>query len=893
MTNSLQPTDRAWHVLPLAEVLTLRETTEAGLTEADARARLAKYGPNLLPERGATPLAVIVLRQFLSPLIYVLVAAALVSLMLGDWKDAGFIVAVLLINAAIGAWQEAQAEKSSQALRKLLRIHAQVQRDGEVRDIAAEDAVPGDIVWLESGNRVPADLRLMTAQGLSVDESLLTGESLAVTKDASWSGTADAALGDHLNMAYAGSIVARGRAMGVVVATGSSTVVGQLAVDVLGETGGKPPLIVRMERFTNYVAIGTLLMAVLIGALNMALWGRGLIDTFFLTVSLAVAAIPEGLPVAMTVALAVATMRMANRNVIVRRLTAVEGLGSCTLIATDKTGTLTCNELTVRTIVTSDGIRHAVAGEGFVPTGHIHWNGRTGETVPAIAEDLLRCGVLCNEGELNPHEGDWTWHGDAVDIALLNLGEKAGLKSQPLLEQAPRVAEIPFESESQYAASFHSRNGRTVVYVKGAPERVLAMCRAEDREHRRGEFEGTAHAMAAEGMRVLALAMGEQDDSPAADTPPAPENLRHLGFVGMIDPLRAGVKEAFGECEVAGVKVAMVTGDHRVTALAIARELGLAKHDDQVMTANELDRLPEDRLPEVIRTIRVFARVTPRQKLMIVNAARQAGEFVAVTGDGVNDAPALRAANIGVAMGKAGTDVAREAAELVLSDDNFKSIVGGIEEGRIAYDNIRKAIFLLVSMGAAELLMVLLAVLFGSPIPLLPVQLLWLNLVTNGIQGVALAFEPGEGDSLRRPPRPPTEPIFNPLLIQRTLIAVVVVGVGGFLVFESALRLGWSVPDARNLLLLTMVLFENFHVGNCRSETRSAFALSPFRSPTLFFGTLAAFLIHVLGMHLEFLQEILQTRPLEAESWLVAISVGILIIPAIELHKWWWNRRHG
>jgi magnesium-transporting ATPase (P-type) len=544
--------------------------------------------------------------------------------------------------------------------------------------------------------------------------------------------------------------------------------------------------------------------------------------------------------------------------------------------------------------VTSDGHRHVVTGEGFAPVGHILWNDRKGSTTPAIAEDLLRCGSLCNEGELHAHDGDWTWHGDAVDIALLSLGRKAGLDSQELLEEAPRVDEVPFEPEHQYAASFHSQEGRTVVYVKGAPERVLAMCRVEDQEERRGKLEETAHSMAADGLRVLALAMGEQNHSTNTTSEPrVPENLRHLGFVGMIDPLRAGVQEAFAECEAAGVKVTMVTGDHRVTAFAIARELGLAERDDEVMTANELDRVPEEQLPEVIRTIRVFARVTPRQKLMIVNAARKAGEFVAVTGDGVNDAPALRAANIGVAMGKAGTDVAREAAELVLSDDNFKSIIGGIEEGRIAYDNIRKAIFLLVSMGAAELLMVLLAVLFGSPIPLLPVQLLWLNLVTNGIQGVALAFEPGEGDSLRRPPRPPTEPIFNALLIQRTLIAVLVVGVGGFLVFESALRLGWSVPDARNLLLLTMVLFENFHVGNCRSETRSAFALSPFRSPTLFFGTLAAFLIHVLGMHLEFLQDILQTRPLEAESWLVAIGVGILIIPAIELHKWWWNHRHA
>jgi magnesium-transporting ATPase (P-type) len=401
-----------------------------------------------------------------------------------------------------------------------------------------------------------------------------------------------------------------------------------------------------------------------------------------------------------------------------------------------------------------------------------------------------------------------------------------------------------------------------------------------------------AIGMAARGLRVLAVAIGQLAEAPhPEDVPPQPGNLTLIGFLGMIDPLRAGAREAVAECQQAGVLVTMVTGDHRITALAIARELGLAQRDEQVITAADLDGKSVDQIAQMVQSVRVFARVAPRQKLQIVEAARKAGHFVAVTGDGVNDAPAMRAANIGVAMGKSGTDVAREASELVISDDNFRSIVGGIEEGRIAYDNIRKVIYLLVSMGAAELLMVLLAVTTGLPVPLLPVQLLWLNLVPNGIQGVALAFEPGEGDSLRRKPRPPGESVFNRLMVERLLVAMLVVGGGGFLVYDIALRLGWAVEDARNLLLLSMVLFENFHVGNCRSETRSAFALSPLRSPVLFFGTLGAFLIHIAGMYVPFLQDMLATKPVEPWLWGVAIGISLLIVPAIELHKLWWAKR--
>ncbi len=888
-------TVRAWHAETLPDLLTSVRAGEHGLTEAEATIRLQEFGPNRLPEKGPTPLWRIVLRQFYSPLIYILVAAAAVSVLIGDVKDAAFIAAVLLINSAIGSYQEWQAEQNSQALQKMLRMRAQVQRDGEIREIEADQIVPGDVVWLESGNRVPADMRLLSAQGLEVDESLLTGESLAVHKDHAWQGPESTAVADRLNMVFAGSLAARGRAKGIVVATGTATSVGQLALDVMGSGGGKPPLLERMERFTNYVAVGTLVAAGLIGLLGIMLWGYTLVETFFFVVALAVAAIPEGLPVAITVALAVATTRMARRKVIVRQLTAVEGLGSCTLIATDKTGTLTCNELTVREVCLANGGVFQVTGQGFSPQGEVLLEGRRVELAdhtPLAA--TVRAAVLCNEADLHHRNSEWVWRGDAVDVAALSLGVKLGMQRESALDAYPPVSRIPFESEHQFAASFHDHDGQTEVFVKGAPERVLKMCGDQLSDVDRARLDQVALGMAARGLRVLAVAGGRLAEAlHVEDVPPQPTNLTLLGFLGMIDPLRAGAREAVAECQQAGVLVSMVTGDHRVTALAIARDLGLANREEQVVTAADVEGKSAEQLGEMIQHVRVFARVTPREKLQIVEAARKAGHFVAVTGDGVNDAPALRAANIGVAMGKSGTDVAREASELVISDDNFSSIVGGIEEGRIAYDNIRKVIYLLVSTGAAELLMVLLAVITGLPVPLLPVQLLWLNLVTNGIQGVALAFEPGEGDSLRRKPRPPGESVFNRLMVERMLVAVLVVGGGGFLVYDVAMRIGWAVADARNLLLLVMVLFENFHVGNCRSETRSAFALSPLRSPVLFFGTLGAFLVHVAGMYVPFLQDMLATKPVAPWLWGVAIGVSVLIVPAVELHKWWWAKRTG
>ena len=878
-----------WHAQPAAETLTQLGTTQTGLSSAEAAERLSRLGPNRLPERKPTTLPQIVLRQFKSPLIYILAFAAVLAASMGDLKDALFILTVLLVNAVLGSYHEARAEQSSRALQKLIRIRTTVTRDGEASEMDAEQLVPGDIVWLESGNSVPADIRLIGARGLEVDESLLTGESVAVIKDPAWLGRHDTPLADRHNMIFAGSMIAHGRSSGVVVATGIESAVGRLAADVLGADPGKPPLVERMERFSHRIGIAILVAAVIVGLLGVLVRGYGVTDMIMFGIALAVSAIPEGLPVALTVALAVASFRMSQRGVIIRRLAAVEGLGSCTLIASDKTGTLTVNELTVKEIRLSRGRTYMVTGQGFAPDGEV----LSSETVvdPTQHPDLLdlsRAAVLCNEGDLHVHGLGWVWRGDPTDIALLSMAHKIGLKREIELEMLPQINAIAFEPDTRYAASFHRIDSQMQVIVKGAPERIAEMC-AEKCEA--AAMVAEAESMAKAGRRVLAFAQGDAAEDLTPDSVPAePANLRVLGLVGMIDPLRPGVRKAVAAAAAAGVSTIMVTGDHPATALAIARDLGLASEQEDVVTGADLLEAEPTRVTELVLRAKVFARVSPRQKLQIVEAARAAGHYVAVTGDGVNDAPALKAANIGVAMGRGGTDVAREAAELVITDDHYATIIHGIEEGRIAYDNVRKVIYLLISTGAAEVVLVALAIGFGLPLPLLPAQLLWLNLVTNGIQDVALAFEKGEEGVLARPPRPPQESIFNRLMIERTLVAGVTMGCIGFVTFQWMLDHGWSEAAARNHLLLLMVLFENVHIFNSRSELVSAFRISPLKSPILMIGAAFAFIVHVSMLYLPWGQLLLETEPVSLASWglLIICSMSILIV--MELHKVYWGR---
>ena len=915
MTQRSPLADEPWHSLPIDEVLDRLGSGREGLTVAEAARRLSLHGRNTLPREPPAAVWRLAVGQLANPLMLLLMAAAAGSVATGDVKDAAIIAVVIAIDACLGTWQEFKANRSSRALETLLHIRAAVSRGGTVCDIPAEEVVPGDLLWIESGNRVPADARLISAHGLEIDESLLTGESLPVRKDSEWTGDSESPLADRLDMIYAGSIVTRGRAAAVVVATGLRTSVGELAIDVATRPAGKPPLVARMERFTRSIAVAVVVAATLIGLLGVMV-GQQPREMFLFAVVLAVSAIPEGLPVSLTIALAIATSRMAARGAIVRRLPAVEGLGSCTLIATDKTGTLTCNELTATVIelpaVTTDTgppDRLIVSGQGFAPTGAVLRHGlpvppessQSATTTEPRLRTLVTCGVLCNEATLHHRDGSWTWRGDAVDVALLSLGVKLGLEREALLVTTPQSDALPFEPEHRFAATFHDTPRGRMAYVKGAPEAVLPMC-GGDLALMAGWHE-RATALAAEGLRVLALAEGRTPTTGSVHSPlPVLEQLDFLGFIGLTDPLRPATREAVRQCGHAGIRVVMITGDHRLTSLAIARQLDLAHDESEVITGGELADASPARFAELVDTARVFARVTPRQKLQIVEAARAAGHFVAVTGDGVNDAPALRAANLGVAMGRSGTDVAREAAGLVISDDNFATIVAGIEEGRIAYDNVRKVIFLLVSTGAAEMVLVTLAVATGSPLPLTAVQLLWLNLVTNGIQDVALAFEPGQGDELERPPRPPGEAVFDRVMLQRIVLSAMVMGVASFTVFRFWLGDGLvpggdpstantaTLAAARNATLLVMVLFENAHLANCRSETRSAFALALRRSPFLIVGTLVALAVHLLAMHWPPVQSLLDIAPVGGREWLILMAVAASILPAVELHKWWCRR---
>lgn len=878
------------HALPASDVLQALDASVHGLSAAEARARLARVGPNALPRARPPSIARVFLRQFVSPLIYVLLAAAATSLAVGHATDAAFILAVLLINAVIGTAQEYAAQRSAEALRSLIAARARVVRDGVDLDVDAEALVPGDVVRLEGGFRVPADMRILAAVGLDADESLLTGESVPVAKRAEPPASPDTPVPARAPMLFAGSLVSRGRATGVVVETGLRTELGKIATAVIGAPAAQPPLLVRMEKFSRKIAIAVAVTATALGAVSLAR-GAPLADVFLMAVALAVSAIPEGLPVALTVALAIGARRMARHSVIARRLVAVEALGSCTYVASDKTGTLTLNELTVRTILLPGERRWEVTGSGLDATGGVLAPPRGSRRI----EDLCTAGALCNDGYFARVGGRWEHHGDAVDVALLVLARKIGVSRPDAEVTRPRVAEIPYESERGFAATLHGGPAGLEVFVKGAVERILPMCSsmaapAGERPLDAIGVERGAEQLAACGFRVLAIARGLVVLAPGQRFGPgALRGLVLLGLVGMIDPLRPDAAASVRACRDAGIEVAMVTGDHPVTALAISRELGLAEGADEVVSGTRLTDAARDgssTFDAVVGGARVFARADPSQKLEIVRSLRRLGHFVAVTGDGANDAPALRAAHIGVAMGRRGTDVARESAEIVLADDNFSSIVAGVEEGRIAYANIRKVIFLLVSTGAAEIVLFTLAVATGLPLPLFAPQLLWLNLVTNGVQDVALTFEPAEGGEMSKPPRPPREAIFDGVMITRTATSAAVMGTLTFAAFVAGLRMGWDVDRVRNGVLLMMVLLENVQAGNSRSETLPILRLSPLRNPVLLFGTLGALGLHVAAMYLPPLSGPLRTRPAGALEWFVCVMAALLLAGAVDLEKW-------
>ena len=877
------------------------QTSPQGLSTESVQQRLLEFGSNSLPRKKAAGPFLIFFRQFANPLIYILLIAAILSLVVKEWTDAGFIIGVLLLNALIGTMQEYQAQRSAEALEKLVSLDAVAIRDGIPEHVKADQLVPGDVVLVESGTKVPADIRLLQEHDLSVDESLLTGESVTNSKDSRKVLAATTPVADRNNMLFGGTMVMKGRGSGVVVATGAGTELGKIASDVQRAEQTVPPLMLRMKTFTTWVGI---LYVFVIAIIGMIAWMQGapLLNILLIAVALAVAAIPEGLPVAITVALAVGMSRMARSNVIIRRLIAAEALGSCTLIASDKTGTLTVNRLTTRSVRFPGQEAWKITGEGSDVRGEVkipaNQDSRSAEE--CIAR-LARIAVFCNEASMYRREQGWEFRGDTVDIALMIFGWKVGVRHEQLIQANPLRGIVPYESEQMFAASLNAlQDGGGQVSVKGAAERVIPMCnrmlapdgeRAIDAE----EISRQVDELAAAGYRVLALADKRVAEARDSLSDSELKELCFVGLVGLIDPPRPEARQAIEDCRHAGVAVVMITGDHPITALAIAQQIGLTERQSSAVTGNDLVKAQQHSQAEfrdlVLRSS-IFARIDPHQKLLIVQALRDAGHFVAVTGDGANDAPALRAAHVGVSMGQHGTDIARESSELIITDDNFASLVAGIREGRIAYANVRKVIFLLISTGAVEIVAFILALLVGLPLPLTAVQLLWLNLVTEGIQDVALAFEPGEGNEMNKPPRPPNQPIFDRLMVERVVISALTMGALAFTVFWYQYSVaGASLETSRNIALLFLVMFENIQVFNSRSETESILKQPFFSNRLLLFGTLAAQLIHITAMYTPGLSDLLDLQPVSLNQWLLLMATALSLLLVMELHKWWWARR--
>ena len=866
-----------WHALERAEVESYLETSEYGLSQAEAEHRLERYGPNQLEEEPPASALEVLLRQFKSPLIYILLIAAAVTLVLGEYVDAGVIGAVLLLNAVIGFTQERRAEASVRALMQLAAPRARVIREGREQEVGSRELVLGDLVLLESGSRVPADLRLVRTTNLSIDESLLTGESVPVDKR-SVPQEEHAQLAERKNMAYMGSVVSSGRGKGYVVATGAQTELGKVAESVREEEEPKTPLQRRMDRFARIVGVVVAISAVLAFGVGLLL-GESPQEMLLVGVALAVAAVPEGLPVVFTITLALGVRRMAKRNAIIRRLPAVETLGSTSTIGSDKTGTLTENRMTVEEVWSA---RHTFA----VIDGT---SGLADESRPLHL--TLLGGVLTNEAEIHPSEDHYETHGDPTEAALLVSAARMGVDPREARGSYELYADSPFESERQYSASVRERDGEHLLFVKGAPERVLGMCERAISDEGAIDLDGeavhrAAQEMAAEGLRVLAVAYKELPEPPDPEEVPEPEGLTFLGLQGMMDPPREGVRDAVAGCQEAGIRVVMITGDHATTARAIARDLGIADENGPVLAGAELEDMTDEELRYRVREVSVYARVTPEHKLRVVRALKSWDETVAVTGDGVNDAPALKAADIGIAMGRSGTDVAREASDMVLTDDNFTSIYSAVKEGRVTFDNVRKVTFFLISTGAAAVIAILSALILGMPLPFLPAQLLWLNLVTNGLQDVALAFEPGERGVLKRPPRVRNEGVISRLLWERTVLAGLVMAVGTLLLFWWELNRTGSLELAQTVALTTMVLFMAFHAGNARSEHRSVFSLSPLSNPFLLVAVVAALAVHAAALYLPATQFVLRVEPIaELGAWVRMVLVASTIIFAMEMHK--------
>jgi len=890
------PEERRWHARPAAEVLSTLAAGEGGLDAAEARRRLASQGPNRLPQPPRRGRLARLLAQFHSVLIYVLLVAAALSFFLGHAVDGAVILAVVLVNAAIGYLQEGRAEGALQAIRAMIDPQATVLRDGQRVAVAAAELVPGDVVLLDAGDRVPADLRLLRSRNLQVDEAVLTGESLAVAK-----GTepvaADSPLGDRSSVAFSGTLVTAGQGAGVVVATGAATELGRIG-ELMGEVRTlRTSLTRQMDAFGK--GLSAFIVAVAIAAFGFAVGVRGYpwTEAFMAVVGLAVAAVPEGLPATMTIALAIGVQRMAARNAIIRRLPAVETLGSVSVICSDKTGTLTRNEMTVRSIVTSLH-RFQVDGEGYVPDGDFLLDGRPAALDHQPRLQALTLGaMLCSDADVRQIDGQWRIDGDPMEAALLVAAMKAGLDPVFVRKSWPRDDEIPFEARHRFMATLHhDHEGHGVVYVKGAPERLLEMCSRQrgpsgDEALDRSYWQQRIDETAARGERVLALATRPAPgDTRALVFGDVDSDLTLLGFFGFADPPRREAVDAVAECRRAGIDVKMITGDHAATAQEIARQLGLAGAP-VTLTGRDVEALDDAALREAVRGTAVFARTTPEHKLRLVEALQADGLTEAMTGDGVNDAPALKRADAGIAMGRKGTEAAKEAAEMVLADDNFASIVAAVREGRTVYDNLMKVIGWTLPTNGGEALTILAALAFGLALPITPVQILWINMITAATLGLTLAFEPTEPGTMARRPRCAEQPILGSRLLWRIGFVSALFLLGAFGMFFWAEARGLPVELARTLVVNTLVVMEIFYLFSVRYVHGSALSWRGLLGtrPVLI-GVALVTLAQFAFTYAPFMQTVFETRAVAWLDGLSAVFVGVAMFVVVEVEKLAWRR---
>jgi len=883
------PAPDDWHALAPAQALARLDADGEGLAPAQATQRLLRHGPNALPPPQRTPAWRRLLRQFVDPLILFLLAAAAVAAVLGNFVDSGVIAAVVIVNAIVGFVQEGRAEQALSALRTMLAPSARVLRGGARATVAVEDLVPGDVVLLEAGDRVPADARLLRARGLRVDESVLTGESVPADKQVD-AVAADADLGSRASMLYSGTLVAAGQAQALVVATGSQTRIGHIGT-LLGQVEAlTTPLLRQIARFGRRFTLLALVASVALFLFAVGMRGYGWLDALMVVVALAVGVVPESLPAVITITLAMGVRRMAARNAIVRRLPAVETLGATTVICSDKTGTLTRNEMTARSVVTTAGQAEA-SGGGYAPRGQLQAQAG-GDPALQAAVSVARIGLLCNDARLHAGEGgEWRVDGDPMEGALLALAGKAGLDAATLRAAHPRLDEVPFDASHRFMATLHGDGDGALVCVKGAPEQVLALSVAQAGPDGTapvdpGFWREAIDAAGAQGQRVLGFAWRALPQVPGRFGLEDVEGLVFAGIVGFIDPPREEAIRAVADCRHAGIAVKMITGDHAATAAAIAGQLHLA---DQVsvVTGPQLDGVSDAELPALAASASVFARTTPEHKLRIVRALQSRGHTVAMTGDGVNDAPSLKQADIGIAMGRKGTEAAKEASQMVLADDNFASIAAAVHEGRAVYDNIRKVIAWTLPTNGGEALAVVLAIALGWLLPMTPAQILWINMVLTVTLGLSLAFEPPEPGVMARPPRRREAPLVSPFMLWRIVLVSILFSVAAFGVFAWGRARGHDLETTRTMVVNTFCVLEIFYLFSVRYLHGTSFSLRGLRgTPAVLWAIAAVVLAQAAFTYLPWMHALFGSRPVPLLEGLAIVAIGVALLVSLEGEKW-------